>query len=749
MRKFSAIAALAFLSVIFPFIAVAQEQSEWDIRSLSQIVPGAPVGGVDFDMNSHRAFGTNGVFVKNGSTVLTADNVQVNQATGEAVADGNVHIEQGDEIWTGEHIRYNFQTHQMQSDQFRMGKAPVYMSGRELTGDITNQTYNARHAFVTTDDVKDPITRVRATRIKIVPDKYVEMWNAVLFVGDVPAFYFPYYRRNLGPHANNLNFIAGYRTSYGAYLLNTYTWWLNNTVNGQLHLDYRTERGVGLGPDIDLHLGQWGNATFSYYYTHDLNPNDGTNGLPSFGPVAQDRQRVNFGWQATPYTNLNVKALVNYQSDAYLEHDFFESDYRNNPQPNTFFEVNKYSDNWSLDALSTPQLNNFFDQVERLPDVRLTGFRQQLFDTPVYYDSESSVGYYKMFFAATNGAPALPTYSAGRADTFHQLTLPWTFFNWLNVTPNVGGRMTYYTSESGPGGTNDEASRAVFNTGVRTSFKLSQLWPDAKNSLFQVDGLRHIVEPSADYVFVPNPSKSPSQLPQFDSALPSLLLLPVQFPDYNNIDSIDSENVVRLGLRNTLQTKRDGEIDNLVDWNLMLDWRLNPNGNHNNLDEPFSTKETFGDLYSDFAFKPRSWIKVESQVREDINHGNLNMTFEQLTLTPDERWSFGLSYWYLRNGFDGFNQPNNFINTTVFYKMDDNYGFRATENFNVDDGRLQEQLYSVYRDMRSWTGALTFRVLNNTTGPTDFTVAVTFSLKASPSEHLGDDTVNPYHLVGQ
>ena len=47
-----------------------------------------------------------------------------------------------------------------------------------------------------------------------------------------------------------------------------------------------------------------------------------------------------------------------------------------------------------------------------------------------------------------------PNYSAARADTYHQLLLPWTFFNWLNVTPRVGGRFTYYSAETGPGGTN-------------------------------------------------------------------------------------------------------------------------------------------------------------------------------------------------------------------------------------------------------------------------------------------------------
>jgi hypothetical protein len=29
----------------------------------------------------------------------------------------------------------------------------------------------------------------------------------------------------------------------------------------KLHLDYRERRGVGAGPDLNLHLGQWGDAT--------------------------------------------------------------------------------------------------------------------------------------------------------------------------------------------------------------------------------------------------------------------------------------------------------------------------------------------------------------------------------------------------------------------------------------------------------------------------------------------------------
>ena len=74
--------------------------------------------------------------------------------------------------------------------------------------------------------------------------------------------------------------------------------------------------------------------------------------------------------------------------------------------------------------------------------------------------------------------------------------------------------------------------------------------------------------------------------------------------------------------------------------------------------------------------------------------------------------------------------------------------FGWTHYYNAADGRLQQQVYTIYRDMRSWTGALSFRVIDNNTGPTDVTVAVTFSLKAMPSQALGHDTADPSNLLG-
>ena len=160
-------------------------------------------------------------------------------------------------------------------------------------------------------------------------------------------------------------------------MLSTYTWYLNDTVDGVIRGDYREARGFAGGPELNLHLGNWGSPKIQYYYLHDLAPNLYTN-LPISQPIPKNRQRLYVEWQATPSTNLNLKAMVNYQSDPLVLHDFFEGPYSDDPQPPTLLtEANKYWDNWSLDALTTPRVNDFFDQVERLPDVKLTGWRQQ------------------------------------------------------------------------------------------------------------------------------------------------------------------------------------------------------------------------------------------------------------------------------------------------------------------------------------------------------------------------------------
>ena len=72
----------------------------WEIEALGS------AGAVEYNFSNGLATASNGVVVRHGGVVLTADKVAVNQQTGEVIADGVVRIQGNGQYWSGEHIRY-------------------------------------------------------------------------------------------------------------------------------------------------------------------------------------------------------------------------------------------------------------------------------------------------------------------------------------------------------------------------------------------------------------------------------------------------------------------------------------------------------------------------------------------------------------------------------------------------------------------------------------------------------------------
>jgi LPS-assembly protein len=729
---------VALLLCLLWGISAARAQGE--AESGIEVYPLGSEGSLEYDFARNAVVATNGVRAVYGGVGLTANSATVDLSTGDVVAEGRVRILRDEQVWASEHIRYNFKTRSIAAEEFRTGRAPIFAQGTQLSGDTSNAVYTATGGYITTDDVAEPSLKVRSRRMVIVPGVRVVAYDAVLYLKGVPVFYFPYFSRNLGGRMNNINLVPGYRSAYGPYILGSYTWFPSSTTNvdGVARLDYRERRGPGAGMDVNTHFGEWGEGRAKYYYMRDLEPSAGMDGPPL---PEGDRQRLVLTYQANPATNLQALAVVRYQSDTNFLRDFFEREYSQNPQPSTYVELNKFWQNFSLDVYVQPRLNDFFETVERLPEVRLTGFRQQVGASPLYYESQSSVGYYRRLFAELDSPSGTDNFESARADTYQQLLLPMSFFGWLSVVPHAGGRFTYYSEGVAPSSESD-ISRGVFDTGVELSMKASRLWPEVQSRTFEVNGLRHIVEPSLNYVFVPEPNYTSAEVPQFDYRFPSLRLLPIEFLSDNAIDSIGARNVLRPGLRNKLQTKRAGEVSDLLDWSVFVDWRLDR--------EPGET--LFSDVYSDLVLRPRSWLLLESMSRYDVEDGLWRMAYHAATIQPNDRWSWGIGHFYLRDDNleppTGLGAGNNSLTSTMFYRISHNWGLRAAHQFDIRESRMQAQSYSIYRDLRIWTVALTFRLIDNLQGPEDFSFAFTFSLKAFPRFGLGTETVRGYSLLG-
>ncbi|MBA3651959.1 MAG: LPS assembly protein LptD, partial [Chthoniobacterales bacterium] len=99
-------------------------------------------------------------------------------------------------------------------------------------------------------------------------------------------------------------------------------------------------------------------------------------------------------------------------------------------------------DNYALTGYARYQLNSFFENTERLPEIDLDLKRQPLFGGPIFYEGETSAAELNRNFPTGS---IFEDYSVFRIDTFHQLTYPNTYFGWLAVVPRIGFRETYYS----------------------------------------------------------------------------------------------------------------------------------------------------------------------------------------------------------------------------------------------------------------------------------------------------------------
>ena len=735
--------------VLFSADPATNGDSVWEIESLEP-------GDFDYNIKQGKVLLNDRfriTFKEQGESVFViADKGQLDQSTGEIFAKGNVTLQSEDRVFTSDRLYYNFQTRSMQTDNFRAGQTPFFVEGINIKGDANKNEYSAQEVLLTSDDRSDPLLKLRTRSLNISPGKYLEAKGVTFYAGNVPIFYFPYYKRRLDQPPNHWSITPGYRSRYGMFFEGAYNWNLSDQLKGKANLDYRSLRGLAGGLDVDYDLGLLGDGDVSVYIMNDRDPQSGAgsrSGSIEFTDRT-DRHRLSLFHSVNIETNFTAKLLFQDQSDRFMNRDFFESDFRQDPQPESHIEIAKHWENFSVSLLSQPQVDDFYQTVERLPELRVTGLRQRLGETPLFYESETSVGYFE--FSPASDDSELTSYQALRGDTHQQLLLPSNYFNWLNVIPHAGFRFTHYGSRSSDEsdfGQMNDIDRSVFNTGIEFSFKASSTFPDAKLSLLDVDGLRHVVQPMANYIFVPDPNKRPWELPQFDRELHSLRLRPIDFPDYNSIDTIDSRNVIRIGVRNRLQTKRFGLVDDVLNWELFTDWRLDTG----------MYEERFNDVYSDLEVKPRSWLLLGSELRYDPNKRLLNESNNTISLLPNNKWSLTLGHRYLRDltqdelkGFypydpffenslgENWRWGNNLLYSRLYYRFNEDWGFRMIHQFEASDGTMEEQSYSVYRDFSSITSALRFRLRDHRGGKNDFSVSLLFSLKAIPRINLGDDS---------
>jgi LPS-assembly protein len=681
------------------------------------------------------------VAIHTGDTDIYADYAQYNSRTHEVLAIGHVRIYRDVNFYIADRGIYNIDTKKIRATNMRTESDPFFVSGENVS-EISENGYFVQNGTFTTHDAPASDFHFRAQTMRIYEKDRVIFRNVTFYVRKVPIFWWPYLYQSLND-AFSFTVSPAYLGSWGPSLLSQVTFPITDDIEGRLRLDYRERRGLGLGfeSDIDYGKDKSSSAKLKTYYLQDQDPTINSTGLPR-GAVPTGRYRVSLQDRTNFTDDIYGIANITKMSDAYVMQDFYQSEFRIDPVPDDVVAVTKTDPFYTLTGIVRFQANEFFDQTERLPEVVLDIKRHALFGGPIFYEGETGVANLERAFASGSG---FENYGTVRFDTFHQLLYPNTYFGWLSIVPRVGFRGTYYAETRDLGKTiftpdsnplvpsfllpdptlaqpikyGDDIFRPVLNAGVEASFKLSQTWENVQSRALGLDGLLHVIQPFTDFSYVDNFGVSPASILQFDRFEPSTQLRPIDFPQFTSIDSIDSWTVWRLGVRNRLETRRD---DSTTTW-LELDTFFDVN-----FDDPFD-RTLYSNFFNNIRFTPLPWAQLSVSTQVPAFDKGFTEVDTALYVQPMANLQLTVAHRYL-NGNPFFDNSSLFV-VGGYYRFDENWGLAVQEQYEATIHTLEEQRYSIYRDLTSWVASFGVVVRDNA-GVKEYGVLFTITLKAFP-----------------
>ncbi len=724
----------------------------------------------------------NNVVVHYRDDVIFADHIVYDRSSQVIIATGNARIFSGSRVYRGDSITYNLDTKAITSSVFTGADYPRFLAGRQVTTPDFNH-YHLTNALFTTSNREKPSFHLEASTIEYRPNDEVVLKNVVVYVGDVPVFYVPIFVQSLTDSRPAYQFQIGNSGQFGYFMDNTYNWVASDKMRGSVEFDLRQDRGYAGGLDVQYFPSLTSDILLKTYYAQDnlysqtdpSVPNDPAHGQLSNhnvydGVPFDNRYRVAYQHYLQFGPDFSSTADLNLWSDPWITRDYFQSEYTQQNQPPNFVSLNQYNPNFTVSLLASPQVNPFFETVERLPEFTVESKQQNIFGLPIQYTSQSSVVNFERKFADTsnflnpldypynsfaheetsydfyhsNPNYAYDTaqqnnYSAYRYDTYHEFAYPHQYFNFLSLTPRIGGRLTYYSddNENITDTTNDNGlpndkianakTRLAGNIGLEGDFKISRTWLNVSAPNLGIDGLRHEIEPFFDAEYAPTPTVTPNQIRGFDDRLYSTQLQPLDWTEYNSIDSIDKEAVLRFGAWNKIQTKRDGVNYDLLTIKTYADADFYHNFSAATPDS------TLSNLFNDIRFYQSQQLQFQSLSAIAVENHSYNEIDNNVIWTPDPSLQLTVGEHYL-NHSPIFGDSNEAA-LSLFYRLNEHWQFEGQEQFEATTGRLQLQKYTVYRDLDAWQLAMTYSdsELNN---QSDHTVYFSLTLKAFPKYSL-------------
>ncbi len=769
-----------------PFGGIAQQgpllPENLKIENHGGTIEGNPEDGIRFG-GPVKVTGDNGL-------EIFSDKANLDLKLKTVTFEGHVSVYQGNILQRGDRAIYEYEKGVLDGRGLKVSIDPIILEAGKFTAQSANgkTVFIGENAGITTNDVEEPAYWIRSDRTTVYPNDKITFKNLKLYAGETPVFWLPYLSQPLDSELG-YHFVPGARSNWGPYLLNSYGIMLGGTPNpvtgekengwllSQWRFDIRASRGAAVGLDLSdtREENRKEISGLSLYYLNDMDPGETRTGIPRYRTdpnrykiQLKHRQKLDFENDADWRFDTNLTLL----SDQYYLEDFEPNIYRFDPMPDNTLGLYRRNDESLLSIFGRVRLNDFYRADTQGPEIAFDQARRQFFGLPILHEGQTSFSFRGVKAAdftrknildplldpAVNPAlvpgllaqlntyernlvlrinalrainpldPRIASIRSQLLDTgfnrFHtnqSFSLPLTYGDWFTLTPRIGAAFTNYSSVQGPA---DSDSRFMVHGGAEAAIKISKNYSTLRNDAWGIDGLLHVIQPYVNWSVV-DADELDANYPKIDRLTFTTRPRPLDPSSYTAIDDINSWNIVRFGTRNQLITHRDGQS---YDW-LFMDTYIDKYVN-----DPEGNRE-WSNLYNDIRWQPLPWLGADLETQFPLFSGGSGFSEvnTRLRFMPYENLEISLGYRHLSSHPVLLDSDR--IELSTYLRLSENWSVGTLHIFEMDDGTLEAQQYTLQRDYGNWVAGVGITHRDNRY-QSEFGIIFSITLKDFPSASL-------------
>jgi LPS-assembly protein len=656
-----------------------------------------------YEQDPEAYLATGNVFITYDSTILVAEKVRIDRITDEASAEGNVLVLGDGDILEGDRgkLKLEAKTGVIYKGRLFLAKNHMYIQGDRIEK-RAEATYWVENASATPCDGEKPDWRFTGRELDVTVDGYGKIYHGRFEVLNKPVIYTPFLlfpAKTTRQTGFLLPYMSYSRDKLGVDVQVPFYWAATKNIDATLYTRFMSKRGVQEGLETRYVTS---GGSFGTIYGDVLS--DRKEVTESLGFMSRNwtsgQRRWALWWNhETRFSNQSyIRADIAKVSDSWYfrdfsSHNYFLSSYSSD-QSDRFRRVSflatesltqldstvRYVKDWTNANLTAAiRYTDDFTKstnaatLQRYPEITFTTTKQQLLQTPLYFELGSVYDY---FYRNTGQKGHL-------LDIKPTISLPKTLFNRFQFTPYMSWQGTFWSRDDDVSLTTDtrQGERQLFQMGAAVSTEVQKIY--AVN-LLGVDKVRHAIKPEVIYTFIPNTSQT--NLPDFATA-------------------ISEQNSVQYAVTNTLTARRK---DLKTGKTTYQEWVRLKLAQTFDIIEAKRTVETgtkgnrpFSVVDMELDLTPISYLTFAARNKLDVNTGGWTQTNYDLSLNDARGDTATVGYRYTKDTLEE-------VNLTLKAMITPSLDVMYIQRRNRLDNKDVERTYSVQYRRQCWEIKVSF-----------------------------------------